>query len=219
MNNKQQINKTKIIVNDTSCGGDLVAQFLRPPSPSRLDVARRSRKRSWRFLGGPGARDDKIRLRRLAGGTAANRLREPRRRIARARESLLDLRSVPRAGSAWREARKDALGLAAMPTRRSCIVVAGCGTGKVRVRRADGSPAPAASLPGLRTFPRDWRPTCAALGEGAGGEAMSPGRRPWCGEERCYCCDQYAGYRGRELRPQNFDVLLTPLPGRRSISW
>ena len=56
----------------------------------------------------------------LAGGRAGNRMREPRRPIAHARESLLDLRLVPRAGSAWREARKDALGLAAMPTRRSC---------------------------------------------------------------------------------------------------
>ena len=95
VNNKQQINKTKIIVNDTSCGGDLAAQFSRLPSPSRLDVARRSRKRSWRFLGGPGARDDKICLRRLAGGTAANRAREPRRRIARDRGRLAGLASSP----------------------------------------------------------------------------------------------------------------------------
>ena len=39
--------------------------------------------------------DDEIRLRRLAGGTATNHVREPRRRIARARGSLSGLRSVP----------------------------------------------------------------------------------------------------------------------------
>ena len=53
-------------------------------------------------------------------GTATNRVQEPRRRIAHARKILSDLWSVPRVGSAWREARKDALGLATMPTRRSC---------------------------------------------------------------------------------------------------
>jgi len=52
-----------------------------PPAPSRLGVARRSRKRS---RAGPGALNGEFRLRRLAGGTAANRAREPRRPIARA---------------------------------------------------------------------------------------------------------------------------------------
>ena len=95
-----------------------------------------------------------------------------------------------------------------------------CGTARIALkRRADGPPAPPARLLALRTFPRGCRPTRAALGGGAGGEAMSPGRSPLCGEERCCCCDQYAGYRGRELRSLNFDVLLTLLPRRRTIYW
>jgi len=150
------------------------------------------------------ARDDEIRLRRLAGGTATNCVREPRRRIARARGSLLGLRSVPATARRGEKLAKiDALGQAAMPTRRSCRCRWLWDGRESRSSAAPTNRPPPRRLPALRTFPRDCRPTCAALGGGAGGETMSPGRRPLCGEERCCCCDQYAAYRGREVRPRN----------------
>ena len=43
-----------------------------------------------------------------------------------------------------------------------------------RESRADGSPAPAAGLPALRTFPGDGRSTYAARGRGTGDEELPP---------------------------------------------
>jgi len=102
------------------------------------------------------ARDDEIRLRRLAAGTATNRVREPRRRISRARGSLSDLLSVPRAGLAWREARKDALGQAAMLSS-----LAGCGTARIGLKRPRRRTARATgALAGLAHVP-PWLPPYA----------------------------------------------------------
>ena len=59
---------------------------------------------------------------------------------------------------------------------------AGCGTARIALkRRADGPPAPPARLPALRTFPRDCRPTRAALGGGTGGGSCVRSRTSSCG--------------------------------------
>ena len=88
-------------------------------------------------------------------GTATNRVQEPRRRIECTRKSLSVLRSVPA------PARRGALGLATMPTRRSCRrrLAAGEGTNlaqapRQRTARARGEPAGLAHVP-------PWLPSCA----------------------------------------------------------
>ena len=99
-----------------------------PPAPSRLDVARRSRNRT---LAVPGALNGEFRLCRLAGGTAANRAREPRRRIARARGRLAGLAHVPRlrplyvCGSRTRHGRRGTASLAGtmLPLVGCCCMV------------------------------------------------------------------------------------------------
>jgi len=82
----------------------------------------------------------------------------------------------PGGGSAWR-------GLATMPTRHSRRRRLAAGRPRIaRKRRADGPPAPTARLPALRTFPRDCRPTRAALGGGTGGGNHV--------RSRTSCCDR-----------------------------
>ena len=103
-------------------------------------------------------------------GTATNRVQQPRRRIECTRKSLSVLRSVPA------PARRGALGLATMPTRRSCRRWLAAGLARIALkRRADGPPRAPGAFAGLaHVLP--WLPSYACRsGRGYRGQGDESG--------------------------------------------